>query len=349
MKKLFLGLIFAILLVTVLVESAYIFQNQWFKKNIIEGIPIIPRPLLSYTFENLRNTEFPVSQITLGPVVGETEDSFQQMFYFDIPKSPGSKETLRVSGLINIPKGEGEYPVIVMFRGFVPDEIFEPGAGTQPSASEFVKNGFITLAPDFLGFGESASESALPFEGRFQTYTTALTLLESLQTLNDGLDDVYVGTISADLEKVGLWGHSNGGHIALVTLAISGGTYPTVLWAPVSKSFPYSILFYTDETDDQGKELRKALSDFEELYDTKDFSPERYYKWIKAPVQIHQGTGDEEIPHWWTDELVEILEENDIDVTYLKYSGANHNLLPNGWSSTVESSIEFYNQQFSLQ
>lgn len=345
MKKV-LGLACIVLLVIVTIESLYIFQNQWFRKNIIEEIPI-PRPLLSYTFENLKNTKFPENQIKLGPVVGENEDSFSQMFYFSVPKTPKSEEMEKVSGLANIPKKTGAYPVIVMFRGYVPEDIYKPGAGTQPSANVLSKNGFITLAPDFLGFGESASPSANPFESRFQTYTTALTLLSSLPTLNSGLDSNYAGTISADLESVGLWGHSNGGHIALSVLAISGVTHPTVFWAPVSKSFPYSILYYTDESDDQGKAMRKALADFEDIYNTDFFSPQRYYKWIKAPIEINQGTGDQEVPFWWSDDLVEILKENDIPVTYFTYPGANHNLLPSGWAEAVTNTTDFYKKEFN--
>lgn len=346
MKKA-LGLLCIVLFIVVLVESLFIFQNQWFRKNIIEEIPI-PRPLLSYTFENLKNTKFPQNQITLGSVVGENEDSFSQMFYFSVPKTPKSEEMKKVSGLANIPKKEGKYPVIVMLRGFVPDDIYEPGVGTQPSAKELSKSGFITLAPDFLGFGQSASPSADPFESRFQTYTTALTLLSSMATLNNGLDSNYAGTISADLEKVGLWGHSNGGHIALSVLAISGFSYPTVLWAPVSKSFPYSILYYTDESDDQGKAMRKALASFEDIYNTDLFSPEKYYSWIKAPIEINQGANDQEVPYWWSDDLVETLKENDVTVTYFTYPGANHNLLPSGWSEAVTNTIDFYKKEFSL-
>jgi len=345
MKKI-LGLLSIVLLIVVAFESFYIFQREYFKKDVIKE-KLIPKPLLSYTFENLKNTKFPQNQITLGPVISETQDSFSQAFYFSAPKTPLSREMDKISGLANIPKKEGEYPVIVMFRGFIPQDSYEPGAGTQPSAKELAKNGFITLAPDFLGLGESASPSADPFEGRFQTYTTALTLLSSVQTLNKGLESNYVGTISADLEKVGLWGHSNGGHIALSVLALSGATYPTVLWAPVSKSFPYSILYYADESDDQGKAMRKSLSDFEELYDTQLFSPERYYRWIKAPIEINQGTADREVPYWWSDDLAETLKENDVDVTYFTYPGADHNLLPSGWGSAVTNTIDFYKQEFN--
>ncbi|MBI3984324.1 MAG: prolyl oligopeptidase family serine peptidase [Candidatus Levybacteria bacterium] len=339
-----------ILLIIITVESLYIFQNKWFRQNIVESIvkpKPIPKPLTAYTFENLKKTKFPKNQITLGPVISETKDFFSQMFYFSVPKTPTGKQMEKVSGLANIPKKNGEYPVIVMLRGFIPEESYKPGSGTQPSASQLVKSGFITLAPDFLGFGESASSSADAFEGRFQTYTTALTLLSSLPTLNSGLEKIYAGTISADLEKIGLWGHSNGGHIALSTLAISEVSYPTVLWSPVSKSFPYSILYYTDEYDDQGKVMRKSLSDFEKLYDAELFSPEKYYKWIKAPIEINQGTADQEVLYWWSDELVETLKENNIPVTYFTYPGANHNLVPSGWSSAVLNTIDFYKKEFN--
>lgn len=301
-----------------------------------------PKPLLAYTFENLKNTKFSPSQIIPADKVSETEDYITQMFTFEVPQNPGSSEMKKVSGLLNIPKQPGLYPVIVSFRGYAPKETYKSGIGTQPSAKVFAQNGFITLAPDFLGFGQSDNPSSNSFEDRFQTYTTALTLLSSIKTLNNGLEASYSGRIKADIDKVGIWGHSNGGQIALSALTISGLSYPTVLWAPVSTSFPYSILFYTDETDDKGKALRKALAFFEQDYDTESFSPPNFYQWIKAPIQIHQGTADEEVLVWWTDELVENLKKDEIDVKYLKYPGADHNLQPSGWSDAAQSSISFF-------
>lgn len=341
MKRL-LALVYVVLLVVIGIESWYLFNP--FKQT--EKEKPVPKPLLAYTFENLKKTNFPTTQITLGPVTNETPDSFSQIFYFSVPKTPGSRVMLKASGLINIPKKKGSYPVIIMFRGYIPDNTYQPGAGTQPAATVFVKNGFITLAPDFLGYGTSATPSADPFENRFQTYTTALSLLASVKTLNLALQTHYQATISADLNKIGIWGHSNGGHIALSTLAISGVTYPTVLWAPVSTSFPYSILYYTYESDDQGKALRKTLSSFEEIYNTDAFSPTNFYSWIKAPMQINQGLSDEEVPYWWSDNLVATLKKDKADVTYITYPNSDHNLLPNGWSKAVLNAISFYNQEF---
>lgn len=346
MKKNILILVLLLCAILLLFTLYLLKNNQSIISPIGKGDPK-KRPLLSYTFENLKKTIFSKSEIALGPIVNKSSDFYSQMFYFSTPKSPGNTSTLKVSGLINIPQKPGNYPVIVMFRGYVPRETYKSGIGSQPSAQVFAKNGFITLSLDFLGYAESASPSADSFEERFQTYTTALTLLSSLTNLNTGLDASYSGNITADLTKVGLWGHSNGGHIALSVLAVSGAIYPTVLWAPVSQGFPYSILYYTDEYDDGGKALRKVLFRFEEDYDTDMFSPSRYYSWIKAPIEIDQGLDDREVLPWWSLDLAKTLKKNNTDVTYLTYPNADHNLLPGGWTTAVENSVTFYKDHFS--
>lgn len=336
---------FCVLLIFLAGETYFLWQN--FSVLFPPKPSEIPKPLLAYSFENLKKTTFSTSNITLGEKVTPDASSFSQLFYFATPKKPNSKEMENVSGLLNAPSKPGRYPVIIMFRGFVPSEIYKPGVGTEPVAKQLAANGFITLAPDFLGFGQSASASADSFENRFQTYTTALSLISSISTLNAGLYASYSGSLSADLTKIGIWGHSNGGHIALATLEISGATYPTVLWAPVSTSFPYSILYYTDESDDQGKILRKVLAQFEKIYNTDVFSPPMYYQWIKAPLEINQGTGDMEVPYWWSDNLVKTLKKDGDDVTYNTYPSADHNMLPlSEWSQAVTNTISFYKKKF---
>jgi dipeptidyl aminopeptidase/acylaminoacyl peptidase len=242
---------------------------------------------------------------------------------------------------LNIPKQPGIYPVIVLIRGYVDQNNYQTGVGTKRVGEELAKNGFITLAPDFLGYGESDNPSSDVFEERFQTYTTTLTLLASLKNLNSALLNKGLTDIKAD-NQIGIWGHSNGGQIALSVLEIAGKNYPTVLWAPVSKPFPYSILYYTDEAEDQGKMLRQKLAQFESNYDVIKYSPNNYYSWIKAPLQIHQGLLDEAVPTAWSDKLVAALEKEKIKVEYCQYKDADHNLMPDGWVTAVDRSVKFF-------
>ena len=331
---------FFVIIICFFFSYLFFFSKQ---KKFISPISIpspTEKPLLAYTFENLKKTQFPHNKIVLDRPYSKTASSTSQIFYFYAPKKPGGADMDRVSGLINVPINPGNYPVIVMLRGFVPDYQYAPGIGTQHVAEMLARNGYITLAPDFLGFGESSPASNDSFEARFQTYTTALTLISSLSTLNEGLQASYSGIITADITKVGIWGHSNGGHIALSILALSGKKYPTVLWAPVSKSFPYSILYYSDDADDHGKVLRAVLANFERNYDIDLFSPLQYYSWIQAPISVYQGTNDDAVPEKWSSDLITLLKKDGVDVAFHTYA-ADHNMIPT-WNAVVKDSISYF-------
>ena len=145
-----------------------------------------------------------------------------------------------------------------------------------------------------------------------------------------------------DKKNAFIWAHSNGGQIALTTLEITGVTFPTVLWAPVSKPFPYSILYYTDEADDGGKSLRKYLAVFEQTYNTDLYSLSRYINQIKAPVELNQGTADTEVPVKWSEDLEKNLKEATVSATLIEYPGADHNMRP-AWNEVVQNNLKFFN------
>lgn len=295
-------------------------------------VQIKPRPLDKYAFEILSKKEVPPAQIEIGEIVKEDPDFNSYLFSFSFDPTLEGKEKKKVTGLINIPTVKGPFPVIVMLRGYVDQKLYKTGDGTKRAAEFFAKNGYVTIAPDFLGYGGSDKESGNIFESRFQTYTTTMVLLKSLPTLPQ-----YNGAIPF------LWGHSNGGQIALTILEITGENYPTTLWAPVSKPFPYSILYYTDESEDRGKLIRHELATFEETYDVELYSLTNYLDKISAPMQIHQGTGDDAIPLEWTDNLVKNFEKMEEEVEYYKYPGADHNLQP-AWNTVVARNLLFFRE-----
>lgn len=293
---------------------------QLYQDSHLAGVKASPKPtpLAKYSIENLSNTEFKPSEIKI-------ED--KNLFSFMV-------DSKKVTGRITIPEGKGPFPLIVMFRGYVDPEIYYTGLGTKNAADYFTKNGYITIAPDFLGYAGSDIEASDVFESRFQTYTTAITLLKSLDHKN---------IQPFNYSQVFIWGHSNGGQVALTALEATGVNYPTVLWAPVTKIFPYSILYFTDEADDHGKFLRKELAKFEEAYDVEKFTLVNYLDKIKAPIQLHQGTNDDAVPYKWNDEFTKKLKGLKINVDYIKYIGADHNLNPN-WNEASQTSLEFFNK-----
>ena len=294
---------------------------------------IVQKPLEKYTINNLSQRSYTPVQIIFDETTATTAAYTVRNFHY---RSDG----LTATGVAHVPNSVSpvnKKPVIVQFRGYVDQTQYTPGEGTQHSAEVFAQNGFITLAPDFLGYGGSDKPSTNVFEERFQTYTAALNLLASVSTIP-----------FADAGRVGIWGHSNGGQIALTVLEIIGKPIPTVLWAPVSKPFPYSILYYTDEADDHGKMLRRVLAEFEKDYDVELYSLTNYLDRITGVLQIHQGSADEAVPQKWSDDLVAVLKANEKDlpaggagISYFVYTGADHNMT-GVWNTVVARDVQFF-------
>jgi len=298
-----------------------------------------PKPLEKYSFENLRKREYPGGEIKLEKVIKEEPSYTSWLFSF---QSDGK----RVTGMANLPatrspKGE-VWPVIIMLRGYADEEIYFTGLGTRKAADFFAENGFLTLAPDFLGFGESDWASADILEARFYRPVEVLNLLASIKTLPQARQNSQ-GDLGgqADSEKVAIWAHSNGGQIALSVLEIIQKPIPTTLWAPVTQGFPQSVLQYMGELDDQGKKVKAAIEEFLRLYDPELFSIDNYFADIQAPLQVHQGTADEYIQSEWTDEFVKTMEFLGKKVTYSKYSGNDHNF-QQSWDLVVSRDLQFF-------
>lgn len=289
-------------------------------------IKTIDRTLDKYSIENLSRAQIKKSKIELGEILSESPEFTTQLFSMQINPNLDGKTMKKLTGVINMPVRSITSPVILMLRGYVDPSIYSPGVGTRRSAEEYAKAGFITVAPDFLGYGGSDENAANILESRFQTYTTALSVLLSIDTIPQW-----------DRKNVFIWGHSNGGTIALTLLEITGVTFPTSLWAPVSKPFPYSVLYYTDESEDKGKFLRSEIAKFEAIYDANKYSIDEYFDKINAPIILHQGTLDDAVPLVWSSNLAKNLQ----DVKYFTYPAADHNLQP-GWNTVVERDIAFF-------
>lgn len=292
------------------------------------------KPFDKYTFENLSKTNIDSGIIEVNTSINNSSNGKYQSYLFSFNHNPNldGKSLKSTTGQINIPTKDGRYPIVLMLRGYVNQEIYKTGDGTRKAAGVFAENGFITIAPDFLGYANSDKEADNIFEARFQTYVTTISLIKSLNQVDKW-----------DNSNIFIWGHSNGGQIAITLLEIVEADYPTTLWAPVSKPFPYSILYYTDESDDRGKFIRKELAMFEEDYDVEKYSITNFFDRISAPLQIHQGTQDDAVPIDWTNDFTGRLNDLEKDISYYKYTNTDHNMLPN-WNLVVSRDIEFFNQ-----
>jgi len=303
------------------------------------------KPLEKYSFERLKERGGISSKIVLEREISRSPTFTSYLFSY-------ISEGKKITGLVNVPDGEGPFPVIVMLRGWVDPAMYETGLGTQRAGEVFAQNGYITLAPDYLGYGESDIAPNNVWEERFLKNINIMDLLASVDRgLNSAITEDDHGLKSAntliDSNRIGIWGHSNGGLSALTVLELTGKNYPTTLWAPVTQFFPYDILYYTDEFEDKGKALRKSLAELEKEYDVDKYSFDEYLDWIKAPIQVHQGTNDPYIPVSWSESLVGKLEELGNEIKYYTYPGAGHHM-EGSWDLVIERDIQFFKEELNF-
>lgn len=366
-------IIFLLIFLTLVSSSSFVLAYFYFQRDNLPLKSVISikkdekkdLPLLKYAIPALSVKEFDAKEaVKIEKIIDQdlTNNTYVLLFSY---LSQGKK----ISGALNLKIKEDQttQPVIVMLRGWAPLESYYSGMGTKNAASVFAQNGYLTLAPDFLGYGESDPEPSDSWEARFIKVVNVLDLLATIQKFPkldfSEIENLPIQTVTIDTNKIGLWGHSNGGQIAVSTLEILGSNLPTTLWAPVLAPFPYSILYFTDENKDEGKEARAYLSLFERDYDVFDFSITQHLDRLHGPLQIQHGTNDDSALIAWSEEFLQKVDlENErrqainasqsatnssqlkpIEIDFYKYPGANHNLQPN-WNEVVQKDLNFFAQ-----
>jgi len=302
------------------------------------------RTLDKYRFSVLRDTPFRSDSIKIEKELKRDPLFTAYVFSYTFQ---GKKITGRLNipvlvrqSEISTPSAQYKAPVIVLLRGYVDKEIYYTGIGTERASEAYARAGFVTLAPDFLGFGGSDEESYDVFESRFAKPAQILKLLASVETLP-----------FADSNKIGIWGHSNGGQIALSVLEITKKDYPTVLWAPVTMGFPESVTAYFEDLPDKGAYLQGQLDLFHERYIDTDFSiaDEAWMKDISPQLQIHQGRADEAFNPDLTSTFVARMKDYEKDVVYYEYPRENHNFQKGNFAEMVTKDIQYYKKALKIE
>lgn len=301
--------------------------------SLIEKNEIKEDKYSKYTFEALSERKFPPGKITLGKATREEKNFFTYVFTY-------YSDNKIISGMANIPKGNGPFPVVILLRGYADQKNYHIGLGTERSANSLAENGFLTLAPDFLGYGYSDWEDQDILLARFYRPVEVLSLLASVSSLP-----------TADSSRIGLWAHSNGGQIALSILEITGKPYPTSLWAPVSKGFPESVLVYLGVQEEVGNPVKEKVEEFLKNNDPKKYSISDNFDKIKSSFIIHQAITDELIKPQWTRNLVDKLRSLKLEVNYFEYPKENHNF--NRYKTTGEvlrqRDLEFFKKWLGVE
>lgn len=284
-----------------------------------------PHPMEPFTIEGLRERDYPGGTINIRSVL-TTTTTFTR-YYIDYPS-----DDLTITAIMQIPPGDGPFPVVVLNHGYIPQSRYWSGADTWRAAEYLNAHGYLTLASDFRTWGQSGSG-----DNFFRTglLIDALNLVGSVASIPQ-----------ADPNRIGMWGHSMGGGVATKAVTIDPRIKAAVLYAPVSGYDPEVIDRWgagiRRETDER---LVAAYADA--VYSPtflERTSPINYLEFVTAPVQIHIGTADTSTPPEWSANLNEALTEASREVEYFVYQGQGHAFEGESWQLFMERVTDFFDR-----
>lgn len=324
--------------------------------------PTIEELIFPYTIDGLRQHDFQSGEI----VIRETLDK-NEAYTAYLVEYPS--DDLTITGVMQIPKGDGPFPVIVMNHGFYARSIYSSGDGTDRASAFLARQGYITLASDYRSWGDSDVAESLFYSG---LVIDNVNLIQSISSIPE-----------ADPLRVGIWGHSMGGGVTMKVLTVLGGLDTSLAdTRGYSTAIKAGVLYSTVSADDAdiidrwgmgcfgdiaaGEQVlgcnsadviplelpldlqnayRITASDGEAL---KRVAAYYHLEYVDAPVQIHYGTADGKFlsgtPPEWSLKLTQGLRDAGKPVELYQYEGEGHSFIGEPWFEFMRRVLRFFDE-----
>jgi uncharacterized protein len=301
----------------------------------------------SLAIDTLRARRYGNGQIKITRVVS-TDDAFQRVM-IEYPS-----EGLRITGMMNIPRGAGPFPVVILNHGYFKPAEYKPGDGTSRAADNFARRGYLTIASDYRCYAGSQCGPDPLYVGYA---VDVLNLIADLPSLS-----------YADTTRVGIWGHSMGGQVTLRVLVVNdsikvaslygaltgddevhycwlyGCKAPLVTPAPRSvDQFDQLMQNYIEGIPTPSSSSNSMNARLHDIFLRS--SPSRYLRNVNAPVIIHHGEKDDIVPLEWSVELAQSLDAMGKPVSLYTYVSGEHVFAGWDWQLFMARTLAFFDEQ----
>lgn len=193
-------------------ESTWL-ENLSIQKNA-GGPELEPHPL---SIQALRDGEYTASELIIEQTL--SAGSNYQRFIASY-----RSEGLKVYGLLTVPNGnpssEG-WPAIIFNHGYIDPEVYRTTEKYIAYQDAFARNGYVTFKSDYRGHGNSEGEA----RGEYGSNDYTIVVLNATNSIR--------ALPVVNPNKIGMWGHSMGGHITLESMVVDSNIQAGVIWAGV--------------------------------------------------------------------------------------------------------------------
>jgi len=256
-----------------------------------------------------------------------------------------TSEGLSISGIMNIPKWDEAYPLLILNHGYIDPAVYTLWRGLKREQDYFARNGFAVLHTDYRN--HAFSDDDLTLNGldsilRSKKYwADAINAILAVQNAKEqGVDELS----SVDSESVWMLGHSMGWWVTMYSLVSEPNLiWAAVLYAPVHSNEYYNFLKWWKNrlNSEQLEELSQRYWNPNTPESFVSISPETYFQNIDAPIQMYFGTNDQSCPISWGYEIETAFNTAKKELDFIVYDWEKHEFWPQWWNF-MNSSKEFF-------
>ena len=241
---------------------------------------------------------------------------------------------LSISGRINIPRGQGPFPAVVLAHGHVDLDEYTNGATMLRERDYLARHGYVTLHIDYRNHAQSDKDPSN--DANLRTGYT-------VDAINAGL--ALKKATYVDPERVAIIGRSMGGGVVYNALVARPGLFrAAVAYSPVSSdsidNFNRWVRRDPSRSGAAGRVIARLGTPEAQPARWAATSPRSYFDRITDPLLIHHGTADESCPIAWSRETVAALKDEGKDVEFYVYPGQRHTFTTQ-WPLSIRRTAAF--------
>lgn len=340
---LFLGLVTAFFVITFL--KIPITDKQFpvpFQKPVNTPSPS-PSPFFDLTIPYLRGREYNSKLFGLEKVSENGNYTSYLTSYL--------ADNFKIYGLLTKPTGEKPkdgYPAIIFIHGYIPPTQYQTLTRYTDHIDYLTRNGFVVFKIDLRGHGNSEGKAG----GGCYSSDYIIDVLSGYSALQS--------TDFVDPKKIGLWGHSMAGNIALRAMAAKPEIPAVVIWAGAGYTYTDLSEFGIRDASYQPQPLdterqRKRRELFAEYGQPKDgnpfwqlVAPTNYLKDLKGAIQLDHAVDDNVVNIGYSRNLNEILDKTSIPHEFNEYLSGGHNITGSSFTEAMQKTVDFYKKYLNI-
>jgi dipeptidyl aminopeptidase/acylaminoacyl peptidase len=253
------------------------------------------------------------------------------------------RESYTISGVLNVPRGPGRFPAVVLAHGYIDPAVYVRGQGMTRERGYLAARGYIALHVDYRNHAQSDDDPRYQTRMRLGYSADVINAVKALRTSGD---------VPVDDARVALFGRSMGGGVILKALAAAPGLVQAAApWAAVSSLEAENYeQFIRPDPEDSG--LREELA---RRFGTPQQAPSfwrqnssrPYFDRITEPVLMVHGRFDDTCPPRWAAATQRALTRAGVD-SRLEWYDDGHAFGPSFYAA-MNRTVRFFDRRLGIR